>query len=52
MVYLNLYLCLSQIILFINDILKWNRNDSNRVFDILDIINGNVVVCKYNKQLV
>lgn len=52
MVHLNPYLCPSQITPLINDILKWNRNDSNRVLDISDTTNGNAVACKHNKQLV
>lgn len=49
MVHLNPYLCPSQITPLINDILKWNRNDSNRVLDISDTTNGNAVACNVRK---
>lgn len=49
MVHLNPYLCPSKVNPLIDDILKWNRNDSKRVLDISDTTNGNAVACNVRK---
>lgn len=51
MVYLNFFLCLSKISLFVNNVFRWNKIDLKRSIDILDISNGNVLVCKCREEL-
>ena len=50
MVHLNPYLCPSRISPLVNDILKWDKNDSKRSIDISDTTNGNAMACKCRGQ--
>ena len=51
MVHLNPYLCPGKINPLVNDILRWNRSDTQRSVDISDTTNGNAAACEcYIKQ--
>lgn len=50
MVHLNPFLCPSRISPLVNDVLKWNKNDSKRSIDISDTTNGNAMACKYREE--
>ena len=51
MVHLNPYLCPGKITPLVNDILKWNRNDTKRNIDISGTTNGNAVACECRQEL-
>ena len=46
MVHLNPYLCPGKINPLVNDILKWNRSDTQRSIDISETTNGNAAACE------
>ena len=46
MVHLNPYLSPGKINPLMDDILKWNRSDTQRRIDISDATNGNAVACE------
>ncbi|KAL9987226.1 hypothetical protein ACROYT_G001497 [Oculina patagonica] len=49
MVHLNPFLCPSRISPLVNDILKWDKNDTDRKIDISDTTNGNAMACDVRK---
>lgn len=50
MVHLNPFLCPSRISPLVNDILKWDKNDTDRKIDISDTTNGNAMACKCEEE--
>jgi len=49
-VHLNPFLCPSKISPLVNNVLKWNKNDSKRSIDISDTTNGNAMACKCGEE--
>ena len=50
MVHLNPFLCPSKISPLVNNVLRWNKNDSKRSIDISDTSNGNAMACKCKEE--